>query len=155
MKQLGQQIFRFVIVGSIATLIDFITLYICYHLLGINYLIGTSLAFIVSTLFNYWASIRFIFVSKYQAHEKREELSTFLILSILGLGLTNLLIYVAVDSLNLPVMFSKVLVTAVVMCFNFLSRKFFLEDRSASKKDPKQLQSEDLSVAKEINLPND
>lgn len=124
------QLFRFAIVGGLATAIDFVVLYICYHMLGMNYLVGTTLAFIISTIFNYWASMSFVFVSKYQADQKQKEFTVFLILSLLGLILTNFLMYLAVDLGQLPVMFSKILVTVVVMAFNFISRKIFLEDHS-------------------------
>ncbi|UUX32801.1 GtrA family protein [Fundicoccus culcitae] len=124
------QLFRFAIVGGLATAIDFVVLYICYHMLGMNYLVGTTLAFIISTIFNYWASMSFVFVSKYQADQKQKEFTVFLILSLLGLILTNFLMYLAVDLGQLPVMFSKILVTVVVMAFNFISRKIFLENHS-------------------------
>lgn len=122
-----QQLFRFAIVGVLATAIDFVILYLCYHLIGMNYLVGTTLAFIISTVFNYWASMSFVFVSKYEAAQKHQEFLVFLILSIIGLILTNVLMYLAVDLGNIPVMISKILVTVVVMIFNFVSRKIFIE----------------------------
>ncbi|MGX7091787.1 GtrA family protein [Hutsoniella sourekii] len=129
MPTLVQQIIRFILVGGLATLIDFLVLAFLYHGLNLYYLIGTVIAFIVSTIFNYWASMRFIFKSKYGPDQRHKEFIIFLILSLIGLALTSLLMVLAVDWLGLPVMFAKVLVTGFVMVFNFVSRKLFIEGR--------------------------
>ena len=126
---LVQQIIRFILVGGLATLIDFLVLAFLYHGLNLYYLIATVIAFIVSTIFNYWASMRFIFKSKYGPDQRHKEFIIFLILSLIGLALTSLLMVLAVDWLGLPVMFAKVLVTGFVMVFNFVSRKLFIEGR--------------------------
>ncbi|MGX7106366.1 GtrA family protein [Hutsoniella sourekii] len=126
---LVQQIIRFILVGGLATLIDFLVLAFLYHGLNLYYLIATVIAFIVSTIFNYWASMRFIFKSKYGPDQRHKEFIIFLILSLIGLALTSLLMVLGVDWLGLPVMFAKVLVTGFVMVFNFVSRKLFIEGR--------------------------
>ena len=59
--------------------------------------------------------------------QKHQEFLLFLILSLLGLALTAGLMWVAVDAMHWPVMPAKVAVTAVVMVFNFLTRKLLLE----------------------------
>lgn len=130
MKRLLQQFFNFAVVGGISTLIDFVVLYIIYEILGINYLIGTAIAFIVATMFNYWASMRYIFVSKYDKSQRGKEFTIFLVLSIIGLILTQLLMFVFVEWFGLAVMISKIFVTGFVMVFNFVSRKILLDESS-------------------------
>lgn len=130
MKRLLQQFFNFAVVGGISTLIDFVVLYIIYEILGINYLIGTAIAFIVATMFNYWASMRYIFVSKYDKNQRGKEFTIFLVLSIIGLILTQLLMVVFVEWFGLAVMISKIFVTGFVMVFNFVSRKILLDESS-------------------------
>ena len=56
-KKLLKQIFRFVIIGGIAFLIDYAVLYCCKDILGIHYLISAAIAFTVSVIFNYIASV--------------------------------------------------------------------------------------------------
>lgn len=135
MRQLLQQFLKFAVVGVIATLIDFIVLYLQYHLLGINYLIATAIAFVIATIYNYWASMSYIFKSKYGKDQKTKEFTIFLVLSVIGLGITQVLMILFVEKFQFPVMLSKVFVTAFVMLFNFISRKYFLESNSKKEEE--------------------
>lgn len=150
MGQLLQQFLKFAVVGVIATLIDFIVLYLLYQFMGMNYLIATAIAFVIATVYNYWASMTFIFKSKYAEGQKAQEFSLFLILSIIGLILTQLLMVVFVERGQLPVMISKIFVSAFVMVFNFMSRKYFL-DTDPVKLDEELDSSNDTQGIKEEN----
>ena len=135
MKRLIQQLVNFVVVGGISTLIDFMVLFIMHEKMAINYLIGTAVAFIVATVFNYWASMRFIFESKYDKNEKAKEFTIFLVLSIIGLILTQVLMMLFVEVVEFEVMISKIIVTIFVMLFNFISRKVYLDSASSEELD--------------------
>ena len=54
---------------------------------------------------------------------------TFSVISIIGLGLNQALMAVFVDLFKIYYMFSKVLITAIVMVYNFVTRKLFLEGK--------------------------
>lgn len=129
MNDLAKQIFRFLLVGGLSTAIDFIVLYVLHHQFDINYLIATGIAFAVATVFNYWASMAFIFESKFASNQKQQEFILFLILSLLGLALTEGLMFVSVELFDSPVMLGKIIVTAFVMVFNFVTRKLFIEGK--------------------------
>ena len=129
MNDLAKQIFRFFFVGGLSTAIDFIVLYVLHHQFDINYLIATGIAFAVATVFNYWASMAFIFESKFASNQKQQEFILFLILSLLGLALTEGLMFVSVELFDSPVMLGKIIVTAFVMVFNFATRKLFIEGK--------------------------
>lgn len=126
-----QQLIKFGLVGILATLIDFLILYLSTDLLGVNYLVSAAIGFIVSTIFNYVASMKYVFKSKYEDN-KNKELLIFIGLSIIGLGINELLLMVLVENIGVHYMFGKLLATVVVMLFNFISRKILLE-----KKDDK------------------
>ena len=117
----------FIVVGGIATLIDLAVVYLVYQVMGIHYLVATTLAFIIATVFNYWASMRYTFESKFGAGQKYQEFLLFVLLSVTGLILTVVLMYVAVNYWHLAVLVAKILVTIVVMQFNFVTRKLLLE----------------------------
>ena len=51
----------------------------------------------------------------------------FMLFSILGFLLTELLLWIFIDILNINGMISKIIATAIVMIFNFITRKIFLE----------------------------
>ena len=125
-KELLIQIFKFGIVGVIATLIDFIFLYIFRDLVGLSLLISNTLSFCISVIYNYIASIIFVFnVNKNKDSKKTFVL--FIIFSVIGLGISNVLLEIFTNIFNLYYLISKIISTIVVMTFNFITRKKFLE----------------------------
>ncbi|WP_124058733.1 GtrA family protein [Vaginisenegalia massiliensis] len=128
-NRLIQQIITFGFVGGISTLIDFFVYYILNKRFGWHYLLANPIAFVVATVFNYWASMKFIFDSKYAKEEKHKEFILFISLSVMGMLLTQLLLYISIDGMKLDSMIAKILVSCIVMVFNFVTRKIFLEGR--------------------------
>lgn len=51
----------------------------------------------------------------------------FIILSVIGLGINELIMWIAVDAFGIFYMLAKIGATAVVMVYNFITRKLFLE----------------------------
>lgn len=120
------QIFKFVIVGGVATIIDWIIYYILYNYLNIEPLIANILSFSISVIYNYIASVKWVFnVSKNKS--KKRMFIEFMIFSIIGLILSEILLSIGIDKLNMNAMVTKILATIVVMIFNFITRKMFLE----------------------------
>ncbi len=125
-KKLFVQIFKFVIVGGIATLIDWAIYYVLYNYLHIEPLIGNIISFSISVIYNYTASVHWVFdVNKEKS--KMRMFIEFMIFSILGLLLTELLLFIGIKGLNMHAMLVKIIATAIVMVFNFITRKIFLE----------------------------
>lgn len=127
MKSLMQQIFKFGIVGVIAFIIDYSLLYFFTEVLNIDYLLSSGLSFIISVIFNYFASIKFVFNAKHEQGIK--DVIIFILLSTVGLGINELIMYIGVSHLNYYYMIVKIAATAVVMVYNFITRKIFIERR--------------------------
>lgn len=126
MKKLIKQILKFGIVGGTAFIIDYALLYICTEYLGIYYFISSIISFSVSTIFNYIASIYWVFdVNKEKSQSRNFVL--FVGLSIVGLGINQLIMWFGVEQLHVYYMIVKIGATAIVMVFNFITRKLFLE----------------------------
>ena len=58
---------------------------------------------------------------------KKEEFILFVIMSVGGLLLNQIMMYVFVDYMNAYYMYAKIIATAIVMVYNFISRKLVLE----------------------------
>ena len=127
MSKLIGQLMKFGVVGIIATVIDFVVLTILTETFGVYYLTSAAIGFIVATLFNYVASMRYVFNSRFGPHEKRKELIIFILLSVVGLGLNQFFMWLFVEFFSIFYIFSKVLATILVMAWNFVSRKIFIE----------------------------
>lgn len=120
------QIFRFVIVGGTATIIDWAIYYILYNYLHLNPLLGNIISFSISVIYNYIASIKWVFEVNTDKSKKRM-FTEFMIFSIIGLLLTEVFLWIGIDLMSINEMIVKVFTTAVVMVFNFITRKIFLE----------------------------
>ncbi len=130
MTKLLAQVAKFGIVGVVATVLDFLVLYVLADFIGLHYLTAAALAFVAATLFNYAASMRYVFTSRFGEAEKRQELLLFVTLSIIGLGLNQVLMWLFVDQVALHYLVAKVAATVFVMAWNFISRKIWLEDKT-------------------------
>lgn len=125
-KHLLVQIFKFGIVGVIATVIDFVFLYFFKEFCRFPVVLANTLSFIFSVLYNYWASLTFVFDVN-QGKDKRRRFIIFMVCSVIGLGLSDFIVWIITDTLNIYYLISKLIATAIVMAFNFITRKKFLE----------------------------
>jgi len=126
MKKLMEQIVRFGIVGVIAFVIDYSVLLLLTEVAGIHYLISSAVAFLVSVIFNYILSITFVFETD-KSQSKGVQFGLFAVMSAGGLGINQLMMWLLSDVMFIPYQLSKFLATAVVMVYNFVTRKLFLE----------------------------
>lgn len=120
------QFLRFLIIGTFAFLVDYVTYLGLTKGLQVHYLWAGFISFTVSLMFNYALSMRFVFKPKTSLNGVQRVL-IFTILSLLGLGLSLILLYGFVDGWGWPDHWAKLIVTGIVMIFNFVSRKRFIE----------------------------
>lgn len=125
MKNLLKQIIKFGFVGGTAFFIDAGILLLLTKL-GINYLIANILSFSVSVIYNYILSMRFVFNVKETNPQKN--FFQFIILSIIGLGINELIMKICVEKLLISVLIAKIIATIIVMIYNFITRKILLEN---------------------------
>ncbi|WP_099466989.1 GtrA family protein [Konateibacter massiliensis] len=128
MKKLIEQIMKFGVVGFLCFFIDYFVLFAVTEFLGINYLISSAIAFSVSVIVNYILSITFVFSTKKDAN-KVKEFIVFVVLSLIGLGINQIIMWFTVEKVGIYYMLAKIVATAIVMVYNFITRKIFLEDK--------------------------
>ena len=140
MKKLIAQFMKFGVVGAIAFVIDYGLLALLTEAFGVNYLVSATISFTVSVIFNYVASMRYVFTHKEDMSRQREFI-IFVVLSVIGLGINNALMSAGVELIAGPgwiaehaYLIVKIFATAVVMVWNFVTRKIFLDagDQDAS-----------------------
>lgn len=145
MKKLISQFLKFGVVGIIAFFIDWglfnIILITGSWLYGEEFatqewftLIATTIGFTVSVIFNYLASMKYVFTHK-ENLSRTKEFIIFLILSLIGLGINNLAVwffaYICPWPFDAIQLFkdnvAKIIATAIVMMWNFITRKLLLD----------------------------
>ena len=129
MKKLFAQIVKFGIVGFIS--------------FGIDYVIGLIVLNLIMALTSssYFEIASLVFERKEDLN-KKVEFITFVVLSLIGMLLNSFLIWIVVGPIyrgstalqqhigyNLIYTIAKVFATAVVMVYNFITRKIFLEKK--------------------------
>lgn len=147
-KKIITQFVKFSIVGGICFILDYIIglaiLNTIVLLIGKVYfttasIIGSAGGFIVSVVVNYILSFKFVFERKENLNKKTEFI-IFVLLSIIGLLINSVIIWLVVGPIyhksfpllkklnyNLVYTAAKILATAIVMVYNFITRKVFLE----------------------------
>ena len=77
------QIFKFVIVGGIATIIDWLIYFILYKFIKLEPIVANIISFSVSVVYNYYASCKYVFkVNKEKS--KTRQFTEFIIFSLIG-----------------------------------------------------------------------
>lgn len=122
-----KQLIRFSIVGVIAAIIDIGVLVILKELLYVDVLIASAISFCASVTVNYLLSMAFVFKSKKQS--KVKEFVIFVILSIGGLCLNQLILWIGIRYTSVYYMIIKVFAMVIVPVYNFITRKIFLESK--------------------------
>lgn len=131
MKKLFAQFMKFGVVGAIAFVIDYGLLAFLTEVFGIDYLVSATISFTASVAFNYVASMRYVFTHK-EDMSRRREFVIFVVLSVIGLAINNACMWAGVELLGVHYLLTKIAATAIVMVWNFVTRKIFL-DAGASK----------------------
>ena len=152
-KQLFWEIFRFLLVGGIATIVDYAVFYVFRDLLLPSKLmdsgawdiwsliIATAFGFCTGLLVNWILSVKFVFravKNTEEAHSKKGFL-VFTIIGLIGLGITELGMLVLVRIFPEITLFgvtqfllpwdewlAKIIMTCIVLVFNYVGRKIFV-----------------------------
>ena len=129
MDKLIAQILKFGVVGVLAFIVDYGVLMLLNVGFGVNPVLAAGISFTISVIFNYLASMRFVFKHRDDL-SRSKEMSIFIVLSVIGLAINELIIWAGTSLLGetpLMVTITKVFATGVVMVWNFVSRKKWLD----------------------------
>ena len=130
---------KFGIVGVIAFVIDWGILNLLVGIFHMHNVLAATISFIISLIFNYLASMQFVF--KHRDDMARwMEILIFVAGAVVGLFMNDAIIWISTYGMNhdayvsqhaeylLRTNIGKLVATAVVMIWNFLIRKWLLDD---------------------------
>jgi putative flippase GtrA len=116
---------KYILVGGLCTIIDFILLYILTEDVGLSYLPSSIISFITGTVLNYFLCTIWIFKIRV-VKKRRHEFLYYILISGIGLLINTLAIWGFTEILNIYYMISKLLATLITFWWNFGARKYFL-----------------------------
>ena len=140
-KQLLGEIFRFLLIGGFATLVDYAMFYLFNLLIvssvkdEINLIISTFIGFVAGLIINWIFSARFVY--RYNKKTTKKQFILYVLICVLGLLVTEVGIYLAkplYETLYVKIivefdfwkLFFKCLMTLIVLVLNYLGRKFLI-----------------------------
>lgn len=129
MKKLIEQIIKFGFVGFLCFFIDYGIMVLLTERFGVEYLLSSGISFTVSVIVNYILSVTFVFETDKEKN-RLGEFVVFVVLSVIGLGINEACMWFAVELLGIHYMISKIGATGVVMVYNFITRKMFIEKKN-------------------------
>lgn len=109
-------------VGAGATLVEWAGFWVFSNPCSMNYLIATSLAFIISTFANWVLGRVWTFKDSRTQGIVKEIISVY-ITSVIGLGFNLIIMRVMVGSFGINKMLSKITATGIVFFYNYFVRK--------------------------------
>jgi putative flippase GtrA len=127
------QLFRYLFVGGLAAVVDASVLWVLNSDVGLHYLAAAAISFSLGTVVNYLLSVAWVFRSSGQV---RQEFALFTLIGVGGLGLTEIIMLIGVDSLGGSVMVVKLVAMVLVVFWNFFLRRllFNLLNRRAQRR---------------------
>jgi putative flippase GtrA len=125
LKPLIIQLFRYGIVGGIAFVVDYGSLWLLTEQCHLPYLWSAAIAFLLGLTCNYVLSTRWVF-GESKLKNPWAEFAAFALIGIVGLGLNELIMWGFTDGLHFHYMLSKIVSTVIVFFWNFLARRFLV-----------------------------
>jgi putative flippase GtrA len=111
---------KFLGVGGAATLIQYGILIGMVELFQSSALVGSTVGYIVSGIFNYTLNYYFTFTS---TAKHGHAASRFIVVAAVGLALNSSLVFLLTDLLSVYYIVSQIVATGVVVIWNFIAHK--------------------------------
>ena len=127
------EFFRYALVGVIAFMVDYGTLILFRELIltgetSWELMLSAAAGFVTGLVTNYVLSLVFVF-RKTENSGNGKSLSAFIIFTVIGLiglGLTELIMYLGTELLHISYLFVKIAAAAIVLVWNYVGRKLLI-----------------------------
>ncbi len=129
-RRLMWQFARFLVVGVASFAVDYGIFFVLFHYFDVQYIVASTISFTLSLVLNYFLTLKFVFEAR-PGRNVALEFAFYIGLNIIALGLNQLILFLTVDLLGVSPLIGKLIATAVVLVYNFISRKLLIERMAA------------------------
>ena len=128
--KLHVQFLRYFLVATAAFTVDFGTYTILVKVAHAHPVVAATIGFTLGIIVNYLLSIRWVFDKR--ARSAKYELMVFVIIGVIGLVLTDFIVWLIAVEAQEDELLAKIVATAIVFFWNFGARKFILFNKEKS-----------------------
>lgn len=119
------QMFRYILSGGVAFIIDFSVLWFLTEVVDFHYLVSTIIANTVGLIVTYIFSIFWIFDSR-SVKNKTIEFTVFALIGVIGILMTLFFMWLITDIIGVSYLISKVITVSFVAVIGFILKKLIL-----------------------------
>lgn len=120
-KENWNEIIRYGFVGILTTLVNYIVFVFVLYMNTEIYLIANTIAWVVAVIFAYYTNK--IYVFKKEGKDEKEMLS-FIFMRLLTLIIENILLFLLIQLLYMPIIISKIAVSLITILSNYVVCKW-------------------------------
>ena len=119
------QFFRYIFVGGASFIVDWSLLQII-EAFGVYHLIAGIFSFVAGLCVNFALSKLLVFSKKSDKKQAAKEFTVFGIIAVFGLIITEGLMWIFVDKMNIHIAIAKIIAAGIVLFWNFFMKKLLL-----------------------------
>ena len=120
---MDKRIIKFLAVGLSGTIINLLVLFFLVEFIGVLYIIGAFVAYIISITNNFFWNKYWTFNSK--SKQYKEQYLKYLIISVFSLGINLMILSILVEVFGLWYMFSQVIAITIAGLNNFFWNRYW------------------------------
>ena len=117
------QLLRFAMVGASGYVVNLVVFTVCVHVIGIDYRLGSVIAFVVSVVNNFWLNRHWTFSAK-QRHPFLQGVKFFAV-SLIAYGFTYVVLVALVDGTGMVKVLAQAIAVAAAMPLSFIGQKLW------------------------------
>lgn len=129
-KDFIKEFLRYTVVGGSAFILDFGTMCLFKELVfrGEHLFFAVFIGYLIGLVYNFLLSNWYVFKNGFEKIKGKEIMSfiIFAVIGIIGLGLTEILMYLFVNMMALWYIFAKIISAGIVLFWNYIARKVIL-----------------------------
>ncbi|ARI76186.1 GtrA family protein [Halobacillus mangrovi] len=127
------EVLLYLVFGGLTTLVNIVTYYVAANLIGMDYKLATTIAWLVAVLFAFFTNKAYVFKSEQSAWK---ELFPFMGARLLSYFLDIGTMIVLVDLIHVDDLISKIAANVLVVLFNYVASKYFIfNDQTVEKEE--------------------
>ncbi|MGZ0877468.1 GtrA family protein [Priestia megaterium] len=125
--KINKELFLYLFFGVLTTFINILIYTVLTKMFLFHYQTSTVLAWVISVLFAFITNKKYVFSSKsYSLSAVFREGLLFIIYRILSLGIDLLVMFIAIQILNMDDLVAKVIANILVVIVNYMVSKFHI-----------------------------